>query len=149
MNHKELDEILSAWEETKLLEGIDDEEQKLSLALCLNAQNNFNKTTHDGEFNRISIPLTRRVFGESKAFKRNTFINYGESKRPEYMFFGATIDLDKKGVFSLEDEADDVAKLAEEIQKELDTAFADKMGVEVIFHGFGKLVDGTVFMAYN
>lgn len=147
MNHKELDEILSAWEETKLLEGIDDEEQRLSLALCLNAQNNFNKTTHDGEFNRISIPLTRRVFGESKAFKRNTFVNYAESKRPEYMFFGAQINLD--GQFSLEDEAEKVAELAENIQKELDTAFADKMGIEVIFHGFGKLVDGTVFMAYN
>ncbi len=147
MNNQQLDEILNAWEKTSLLEGIDGEEQKLALALCLNAQANFNKTSHDGEFNRISIPLARRVFGESKAFRRNQFVNYGESKRPEYMFFSAGVDLDKER--SLQEEADFVAELAAKVQAEIDTTFADKMGTEVIFHGFGRLVDGSVFMAYN
>ena len=147
MNHKELDEIFQNIESTGLLEGISGENKKLAMALCLNAQAEFNKTNQqEAQFMRVSIPLARRAFAESKAFNRNQFVNYGEARRPEYMFFNARF---KKHSDDLQEEADNVADVAGKIRKEIDENFKDRMGAEIIFHGFGRLVDGTIFMAYN
>jgi len=145
MTHEELTTIISNWEKTNLIENFEDKEP---IALCLQSQLGFNKTTNDGYFNRLSIPLVVRVFSESKAFRNNTFTNFFESKRPEYLFFGTTADEQQSG-FSLEEEAKQVSEIAFEIRRELDEAFRDKRDTEIVFHGFGRLVDGTIFMAYN
>jgi len=145
MTHAELEKIISNWAETGLTETF---EEKEPISLCLQSQFEFNETPQAGEakFKRLSIPLVVRVFSESKAFKNNYFCNYFESKRPEYIFFRASLD---ETFSSLEEEAEAVTNLAADMTKEIDEAFFDRREAEVIFHGFGTLIDGTIFMAFN
>lgn len=144
MTHEKLKQIISNWEQTNLIEGF---EEKEPIALCLQSQLEFNETTQvqNDFFRKISLPLVIRAFSESKAFKNNYFTNYFESPRPEYMFLRAKVNEEVAD----EGAPEEVARLATEIAKEIDEAFADRKNAEIIFQGFGTLVDGTIFMAFN
>lgn len=143
MTHDQLQKIISNWDQTNLIENF---ENKEPIALCLQAQLGFNETTQvrDDFFRKISLPLVVRTFQESKAFKNNYFGNYFESARPEYMFLKTKV----KQVAD-DEAAEEVARIASGVAKEIDEAFFDRRGAEIIFHGFGTMVDGTIFMAFN
>lgn len=150
MNQKELEKIVSNWQETNLIENFED---KVSIALCLQSQLQFNENSKNREltedevtFNAISIPLVVRVFSESKAFNRNRFVNYFESKRPEYLFLSTSIEDMPEDV---NERAEFLAKLSKDVAEEIDEYFSDKFHSEITFQGFGRMVDGTLFLAYN
>jgi hypothetical protein len=94
------------------------------------------------------------MFSESKAFKRNHFVNYFEedSDEPEVHVFKTKFtynDAVPGGTYRLDDEVCYVAKLSKTLREEVDKFFGDQKGKTITFHGLFCLPDGTITMKYN
>jgi len=141
----EIEEIVQNWKVLNL-ENLFDE--LVPISLCLQTQLKYNESNKElsPHFRRISIPLVIRAFNESKAYKRNHFINYFEKHEPQVAMFKARF---KGSEGDLQQEADLVANLASEVAKEVDSLFSDVMNEEIVFHGLGCLNDGTIIMLFN
>jgi hypothetical protein len=150
LNQSNLICLVDRWTDTGLTERFED---KTNISLCLQSQLKYNESNNiDATFKLISIPLLIRIFSESKAFKRNQFVNYLEDAKPsQIVTFGIKLDKieTKKDESKLDKYAEKTASIAQYIMKELDEAFADVNNQEIIFHHFGILKDGTITMAFN
>jgi hypothetical protein len=83
----------------------------------------------------------------SKTNTRNNFINYfDEQEKPKAYIFKS-----KFKTFSgdIEKEAEFAAELAENMAKELDYLFNDKMNNDIIFRGLDTMQDGSILFYYN
>ena len=139
-------DIISKWEKTGLLEGC---HNKDGLALCLQAQIQFNERELDPQFKRISIPVLVRMFSLSEAMRRNHFVTYFEDVAWPNVLTFKTRFAPAEPHNDLQEEADYVAELCQKWSKELDKHFSDMKDREVIFRGIGRLDDGTVLMYYS
>ena len=148
MDHND---VYARWEKTGLLEGVRDQH---GLAACLEVQRVFNET-HEmpPQFLRLTIPIIRRLFGESKAVQRNHFTSYFEEAAwPQLMTFRTKYNPPKPSAGNydvLQAEADYCGILTRKLAAEIDEAFRDKRDMEVIYRGLGLLDDGTVVMYYS
>lgn len=144
----EIEDIVENWKVLNLDEMFDD---LVPISLCLQAQIKFNENKDlSPQFKRISVPLIIRAFNESKAFKRNRFVNYFEDHDKQIAMFKTKF---QETFFQtnniLENEAGSVADLASNIAKEIDSLFSDVMSEEIVFHGLGCLKDGTITLVFR
>jgi len=149
MNFTRIEEITRWWGEALHLD--ETFEDLVPIALCLDAQRRLNEIQDfDAQFKRINIPLIIRVFKESKAYKKNYFVNYDEGEKPEIFIFKTkwnppAVD----GVHCLEVESNYLAELAPQIAKEFDALFNDMSNESITFHGVGLLKDGTITLGFS
>lgn len=149
MNFTRIEELTRQWGEwLNLSESFDD---LVPIALCLDAQRRLNETAHfEPKFMRMNVPLIIRVFRESKAYKKNHFVNYDEGVKPEiYMFKTKWNPPHVEGLGVLDSERDYLEQLTPEIIKEFDALFSDMSNENITFHGFGCLKDGTLTLAFS
>lgn len=142
----DLNQIKENWEKTGLLEPYQGDEA-LSLATCLESQRKMNETLDDIEFKRVSLPLVRRIYSESKAVERNHFINYFENTvyHNNYIFKNKFPKIDG----SLEEQTEATAALASKMAKEIDVLFADQRNSKISFNGFDIMEDNSIVMYFN
>ena len=118
-----IQEVCERWEKTGMLNGCSD--RKEVMASCLQAQLEFNeeagKSLPDA-WRRASIPVVRRVFGETKVVFKNDFSDEHAGNTSFYMF-KQTWNPPKDG--DLNEEADYVAAFAATLVKELNENFHD------------------------
>jgi hypothetical protein len=140
-----IDKILDKWTKTGLLET---SKNKLSLALCLETQRRYNESNGVSDsFRRLAIPLIVRMLNGSKTNTRNNFINYfDEQEKPKAYIFKSKF---KNFNGDIEKEAEFAAELAENMAKELDYLFNDKMNNDIIFRGLDTMQDGSILFYYN
>jgi len=151
MDQKQLKEfgmqILKKWEKTGLLNGFN-EQKKNNAAHCMEAQINFNEENNDSKFKRISVPLLNRVMRASSSFERNHFdLNDGLNEAQNTHIFRTKFDLKDKG--GLEQDAEYVANLSEELLHELDELFGDQYNKYITFHGFEVTDHGNILLHYD
>lgn len=143
----DIEKIIQRWEKTGLLETTSN---KLSLALCLEAQFKYNEANEDmsPSFRRMAIPLLIRMLNGSKASTRNNFINYFDENRekPKVYIFKTKL---KTFEGDLQTETDTCESMAKEMATELDELFQDKKNNDIIFHGLNALPDGMILMYYS
>lgn len=142
-----LERIAERWKSTGLTKGVEDAH---NLALCLQAQMNFNESTDaEARWRRVSIPVVRRLHA-AECFMRNRFTNYFElDEHKAVLFFKTKFNPPNVSTYSLEAEAEYTAKLCEDLSKELNEIFLDKREAEIIFHGIGLLDEKTIAMYYS
>lgn len=126
---------LQKWEQTQLLDGVTSE-RKLSLANLLESQRKFNETSQNASFNRISIPLLRRIFTcdlvEGTLAPQSQWYTF-EDKWNNY----------DHGAFNLDREAETVSKMADSIVSQIQT-----MG-RIAIHCLDCMEDGSIRMNYS
>lgn len=145
MTYTEIEDIVRWWGVLNLDELFDD---KVPISLCLQAQIKYNETKEfHPQFMRLSIPLVVRVLAESKAYKRNYFVNYAEGKKPQITILNTKFKPFE--VENLDEEANYTAQLASNITKEFDSLFADISNEEITFYGLGCLNDGTITLSFS
>jgi hypothetical protein len=145
MNFTEIEEVVNNWRIFDLDQLFED---RIPISLCLQAQVKYNESNNfEPQFMRLSIPLVIRAFAESKAFKRNHFINYDEHDKPQL----AILKVKHKAFIpnNLDEEAEYAAKLAVQILKEIDALFEDVMNEDIVFHGLGCLKDGAITILFS
>jgi hypothetical protein len=151
MNFTRIEEITRQWGEWLNLEKAFDDLTPISL--CLDAQRRLNEMTDfPVTFKRCNIPLVIRVFRESKAYKKNYFVNFEEGEKPEIYLFNTKWSPPKQPEdrqFSLDIEANYLAECASAVTKEFDALFSDMSNESITFHGFGCLKDGTLTLAFS
>jgi inactivated superfamily I helicase len=147
----EIENIVQNWKVLNLESLFDD---LVPISLCLQTQMKYNENNKElsPAFRRISIPLVIRAFRESKAYKRNQFVNYfeeckSEECKPQVAMFKTKFKAVEN--VDLQKEANLAASLASEIAKEIDSLFSDVMNEEITFHGLGCLNDGTMTLLFN
>lgn len=149
MTFTEIEEVVNNWRSFDFDQLFED---RIPISLCLQAQVKYNESKNfEPQFMRLSVPLLIRAFAESKAFKRNNFINYNEDYGEDYDPQLAVFKVKHK-VFvpnNLDEEAEYCAVLAHDIAKELDALFEDVMNEDIIFYGLGCLKDGAITISFN
>jgi hypothetical protein len=145
MKFTEIEKVLDNWSSFDLKQLFED---RIPISLCLQAQVNYNESKNfEPQFMRLSVPLVIRAFAESKAFKRNHFINYNEDNKPQF----AILKVKHKAFVpkDLDEEAEYCAVLASKIVKEIDALFEDVMNEDIVFHGLGCLNDGAITISFS
>ncbi len=118
-----IQEVCEKWEKTGLLNGL--VERREVMASCLQAQIEFNEECGDSipvEWRRSSIPVVRRVFGETSMVFKNDFSDEHAGNTSFYMF-KQTWNPPMSG--DLNEEAEYVASFSAMILKELNENFHD------------------------
>lgn len=149
MNSIRIREIHRWWtDHLNLKEAFED---TISISLCLDAQRRFNEEHQfEPKFMRMNVPLVIRVFRESRAYKKNNFVNYDEGIKPEiHMFKTKWNPPHVEGTGLIDLERDYLEQLTPEITKEFDALFNDMSNESITFHGFGCLKDGTLTLAFS
>lgn len=126
---------LQKWEQTQLLDGVTGE-RKLSLANLLESQRKFNETNQNTSFNRISIPLLRRIF--TCALVEGVLALQSQW----YTFEDKWNDYDH-GAFNLDHDAEAVARISDNIVSQIQT-----MG-KIAIHCLDCMDDGSIRMNYS
>ena len=150
MRFTEIEDIKRQWNEWLNLDSIF--EDLIPISLCLRAQTKFNENhKFEPKFMRMSVPLVIRAFKESQAYKRNYFVNYDESKKPQvFMFKTKWIPPEPvNGHYNIDLEKDYLEQITPAIVKEIDSLFSDVANEEITFHGIGCLKDGTLTLSFN
>ncbi len=145
-----IQEIVSKWEGTKLLEGVYSKE---NMAMCLEAQRQFNETHEQPEdFKRCSIPVVFRTFC-SKG--RNHFVNHFDEQTQVFGHmlktkFVLPCRFDQDGnKRSTDDEAEYVAKTSVELKEEIKKLFKDRFENQIGFHGFSCNESGNLTLFWS
>jgi len=153
MNFTRIEEITRQWGEWLNLKEVFDD--LVPIALCLDAQRRLNETQKfdfDVQFKRMNIPLVIRVFRESKAYKKNHFVNYDEGVKPEIFMFKEKWNPPTgtgRQPYSIDSERDYLEQLAPIITKEFDALFNDMSNESITFHGFGLLREGIITLGFS
>lgn len=151
MNFTRIQEITNQWTEWLNLKEVFDD--LVPISLCLDAQRRLNETANfEPQFMRCNIPLVIRVFRESKAYKKNHFVNYDEGEKPEIYLFNTKWSPPKQPEdrqYSIDIEANYLAEFASLITKEFDALFNDMSNESITFHGFGLLREGIITLAFS
>jgi hypothetical protein len=145
MTFTEIEEVVENWKGFDLDQLFED---RIPISLCLQAQVRYNESKNfEPQFMRISVPLLIRAFAESKAFKRNNFINYNEDDKPQF----AILKIKHKTFVpnNIDEEAAYTAKFAGQMAKELDALFEDVMNEDIVFHGLGCMKDGAITISFS
>lgn len=116
-----IQEVCERWEKTGLLNGCSD--RKEVMASCLQAQLEFNEEAVGipSAWRRASIPVVRRLFGETKVIFKNDFSDEHAGNTSFYMFK----TLWNPPVGDLNEEANYVAEFTQSLKRELDENFHD------------------------
>lgn len=150
MTHTEIADNVKHWKESLSLEEVFDD--LVPISLCLEAQRivNENSNIDNAPFKMLSIPLVIRVFRESKAYKRNYFVNYKEDIKPQIHMFKTRFNPPTlEGPGRLDALADYCGELASNITKEIDFLFSDVKNEEIVFNGFGLLKNGILTLSFK
>ena len=142
-----INDIFQKWENTNLLNGID-ENRKLNIALCLESQRRLNeKTNVDPQFKRISVPVVRRVLPNVKP---NFTSELSETKNVHV--FKTKWDMvafkDIQFQYALDQEVEATAIISHELTNEINEMFGDISNATVNFGGFA-LNGQDLVMLYN
>ena len=146
---EKLEELLSRWEQTMLLEGISDHDRKVAVASCLETVRVQNESTESGTesiqlWKRLSIPIALRVFSSTNnLFYGENYDNLSEH-RSNFQILKTKYNLSDENrmdnLYNSEElakQAEEVAKFAAAVTLELNEIFRDMpQSSRINFNGF-------------